>query len=419
MLECGPKLVANPEHLALLRQGVNGWNAWRGKELSIRPDLSGAELIRANLQGAHLSQAHLNGANLSGANLSQARLYDADLSGAHLVDVDFDGRPFNDTNLSGANLGRANLSETNFSRTNFSGANLSGANLSGANLSQANLSGAKLSQARLYEADLSWADLSQTDLSQAHLFRANLSHADLSRADLSRADLSEAGLVETSLVDAALTDCRIYGISAWNVKLSEGTKQHGLIITPVDEPAVTVDDLEVAQFVYLLLHNEKIRNIIDTVGKKGVLLLGRFTEGRIAVLERLRDELRKRGYLPIVFNFDKPETKDFTETVRLLAGLSKFVIADITNPKSAPLELQATVPEIMVPFRPIIEEGEKPFAMLQDLWSKHREWVFEPIYYSSVDALIASLDEKIIQPAEARFVELVKRKADAMGGEHV
>jgi hypothetical protein len=42
-----------------------------------------------------------------------------------------------------------------------------------------------------------------------------------------------------------------------------------------------------------------------------------------------------------------------------------------------------------------------------------------PIYYSSVDALIASLDEKIIQPAEARFVELLKRKADTMGGEHI
>jgi hypothetical protein len=137
------------------------------------------------------------------------------------------------------------------------------------------------------------------------------------------------------------------------------------------------------------------------------------------VLERLRDGLRERGYLPIVFNFDKPETKDFTETVRLLAGLSKFVGADITNPKSAPLELQAAVPEIMVPFRPIIEEGEKPFAMLQDLWIKHREWMFEPIYYSSVDALIASLDEKIIRPAEQRFAELLARKAETMKGEHV
>jgi hypothetical protein len=149
---------------------------------------------------------------------------------------------------------------------------------------------------------------------------------------------------------------------------NERTKQQGLIITPQDEPDVTVDDLEVAQFVYLLLHNEKIRRVVDTVGKKGVLLLGRFTEGRIEVLERLREELRNRDYLPIVFNFDKPETKDFTETVRLLAALSRFVIADVTIPKSAPLELQATVPEIMIPFLPIIEEGQEPFAMLTDLW---------------------------------------------------
>jgi hypothetical protein len=42
----------------------------------------------------------------------------------------------------------------------------------------------------------------------------------------------------------------------------------------------------------------------------------------------------------------------------------------------------------MVPFQPIIEKGEKPFAMLQDLWIKHRNWVFEPIEYSSVDRLI-------------------------------
>jgi hypothetical protein len=102
--------------------------------------------------------------------------------------------------------------------------------------------------------------------------------------------------------------------------LSERTKQQGLIITPEGEPAVIVDDLEVAQFVYLLLHNEKIRRVIDTVGNKAVPLLGRFTEGRIVVLERLREELRNRGYLPIVFNFDKPETKDFTETVRLFLG---------------------------------------------------------------------------------------------------
>ena len=114
-----------------------------------------------------------------------------------------------------------------------------------------------------------------------------------------------------------------------------------------------------------------------------------------------------------VFNFDKPETKDFTETVRLLAGLSKFVIVDVTDPKPVPLELQATVLQVIVPFLPIIENGQEPFAMLEDLW-KYRDWVFEPLHYSSADALMADLDGKIIQPAEIRFAELLARKAEKM-----
>jgi hypothetical protein len=36
-----------------------------------------------------------------------------------------------------------------------------------------------------------------------------------------------------------------------------------------------------------------------------------------------------------------------------------------------------------------------------------------------VDALIASFDEKIIMPAEVRFAELLARKAETMGGEHI
>jgi hypothetical protein len=198
--------------------------------------------------------------------------------------------------------------------------------------------------------------------------------------------------VNTDLTDADLTGCRIYGISAWNLKLA-GAKQQNLIITPENEPEITVDNIEVAQFIYLLLHNAKIRDVIDTIGKKGVLVLGRFTEGRMVVLERLRDKLRDLGFVPMVFNFDKPETKDFTETVRLLCGLSKFVIVDITNPRSSPLELQATVSDYMVPFIPILQKGdeENPFAMLVDLKNKH-DWVLQPVIrYPTVDRLIEVL----------------------------
>lgn len=163
-----------------------------------------------------------------------------------------------------------------------------------------------------------------------------------------------------------------------------------------------------------MLNSAKIRNVIDTIGKKGVLLLGRFTCGRLAILERLRDELRKRDFVPMVFNFDRPDTKDFTETVRLLAGLSRFVIADITNPRSAPLELQAIVPEYMIPFVPILEKGEEPFAMFKDLWLKHRAWVLDPIRYPSLDRLVELLDSEIVQPAEIRFTELLELRANRM-----
>ena len=82
-----------------------------------------------------------------------------------------------------------------------------------------------------------------------------------------------SSLVEAGLTGADLTGCRIYGVSAQCLKL-EGAKQQYLVVTSYGEPEITVDNIEVAQFVYLLLHNEKIRDVIDTIGKKGVLLLG-------------------------------------------------------------------------------------------------------------------------------------------------
>jgi hypothetical protein len=49
---------------------------------------------------------------------------------------------------------------------------------------------------------------------------------------------------------------------------------------------------------------------------------------------QIREELRKRDYLPVLYDFEKPTTKSVTETVSLLAHLARFVIADITDAKS-------------------------------------------------------------------------------------
>jgi hypothetical protein len=42
---------------------------------------------------------------------------------------------------------------------------------------------------------------------------------------------------------ANLTGCRVYGVSAWGLKLTKRTKQQNLVITPSQEPKVTVDNI--------------------------------------------------------------------------------------------------------------------------------------------------------------------------------
>jgi hypothetical protein len=74
--------MANPEHLDILKQGVEVWNAWRDQNEDIRPDLSGA-----NLTGANLTGAYLTGVDLIGANLSEVRLYETAFGDTNLTAV--------------------------------------------------------------------------------------------------------------------------------------------------------------------------------------------------------------------------------------------------------------------------------------------------------------------------------------------
>ena len=192
-----------------------------------------------------------------------------------------------------------------------------------------------------------------------------------------------------------------------------------LVITKKDKPKVMVDNLEVAQFIYLLLNNEKIRDIIDTIGEKGVLILGRFTEERKAVLDAIRDRLRELGFVPMMFDFERPSQRDFTETIKTLAGMSRFIIADITNPKSSPLELQATMPDYMIPFVPIIQEDEEPFAMFRDLKQKYGEWVLDVLEYDSAAHLLQALEKAVVKPALEKADLLLLKKAEAIRKRHV
>src|ERR1017187_5479342 len=292
----------------------------------------------------------------------------------------------------------ADLSGATLSKVNLSKAKLNGADLFGATLTIAGLSNADLS-----ESDLSGADLTVSNLTRTDLTRADLSGADLSEADLSLAYLISATLVRTNLTKANLTGCWVYGLAAWDVQL-EGATQKDLVITTQGEPLVTVDNLEVAQFIYLLLNNQKIRHVIDTITSKVVLILGRFTPDRKPILDAIRDELRKRDYLPVLFDFEKPSNRDITETVSTLAHMARFVIADLSDPKSIPQELMTIVPALpSVPVQPLLLASQHEYGMFEHF--KRYPWVLEPYLYEDQDRLLAALTEKVIGPAEAKAKE--------------
>jgi uncharacterized protein YjbI with pentapeptide repeats len=409
--------LANPEHLAKLKEGVESWNLWRKGNLGIRPDLkemhfhgadlkeanlSQASLWKANLGWAELSRADLSGSNLCYADLGTASLKEANLGGAHLSSARLAGANFSGADLRGADLSRADIYEADLT-----GTDLRGADLYRADIREADLTGADLRGARLDRAMLIGGNLTRANLRGAHLVAASLVRSNLSGADLSGADLREVTLVETNLEGANLTDCSVYGISAWNVKL-EGAIQSNLVITPSGESPIQVDNLEVAQFIYLLLNNEKIRDVIDTIGKKAVLILGRFTPERKAVLDAIRDALRHHGYLPILFDFEKPSTRDTQETIATLAGIARFIIADITDPKSVPQELASIVPNLpSVPVQPLLQAGYEPWGMYDHIRRYH--WVLPLVLYENQEALLTDLEPKVIVPAEEKAKEQARR----------
>jgi hypothetical protein len=364
------------KHLDILAQGVKHWNDWRSHNRDVVPDLGSADLSGRNLEHIDLSDADLhhatlNGAILNGANLASANLSDAELHGAWLMLA----------KLPSANLQEAYCHSANFNHAILAGANLRGTTFRAADLQMANLDGA--------------------DLTGANLLRANLAAASLRDADLSHANLLRAQLVDTDLHNATLNGCNVYGISVWDIR-GKIREQKDLVITPPSAPSVTVDNLEVAQFIYLLLQNPKIRDIIDTVTSRVVLILGRFSDERKAVLDALRRELRERGLAPVLFDFDKPANKDTTGTVETLARMARMVIADLTDPSSIPHELATVVPYLRTtPVLPLRLKGSSGYSMFDDLLAYDR-WVLPVHHYENAEALIAEL-AAVLAPAEERL----------------
>jgi hypothetical protein len=151
--------MPNPEHLQILKQGVEAWNQWREQNRVFQPDLSGADLSGENLSAADLYEAKLTLADLTGVYLRDAYLRKADLSLANLYQADLSGADLSRATLWGAKLPDASLVQAYLSHAEFIGADLTGASLIGANLTGATLRNADVSKVWLHETVFTDTDL--------------------------------------------------------------------------------------------------------------------------------------------------------------------------------------------------------------------------------------------------------------------
>ena len=141
--------MANPEHVEILKQGVEVWNAWREKHPDIQPNLSGwratpREIFDSIHHPENKKQVYLPGVDFMGANLDGARLEGAILRVARLDDVDASKTNFDNADMYRVSFRRANLQEASFRDAMIWGAYFDGADLAEANLERASIGSSEL-----------------------------------------------------------------------------------------------------------------------------------------------------------------------------------------------------------------------------------------------------------------------------------
>lgn len=303
------------DHVTRILEGAKAWNAWRGEQ---RYPLSFTtpNWYKGLTKGQNLF-------DFSEINLSDITIYNAFAEGL---------------NLSGGIFHRTHFEEGDFSR-----------------------------------ADFSNAVFVDTKFNKTILTNANFEGASFVNCNLNRVNLTQANFCVKEIRDTV-----VYGISAWDLLTCDDMQQSNLVIERTYDLysdlisngriPLSVDNIELAQFIHYLSNHKKMRDTLNILNAKGVLLLGRFNDGGLERLYKLREWLQQKGYMPMIFDFARPDSLDLTETIITMSGLSKFIVADLSG-GSVPHELYA----INSNFRkPVVAYSKgSAYAMFHDLKRKN------------------------------------------------
>lgn len=313
--------------------------------------------------------------------------------------------------------GVGDLQVKGMNRINFSGMNLSSISVSGAFAEGLNLQGSVFEDSHFEEGDFSRANFSGATFRNTKFNKTILTGAFFDDATFVNCNLNRVNLVGASFHIKEITETVVYGIAAWDMQTSDDMKQSKLVIEKTyalysdliqqGKVPMMVDDIELAQFVYYLSNHKKIRDALNILNDRGVLLLGRFKDGGLERLYSMREWFQGKGYMAMIFDFLRPDNLSLTETVVTMAGLSKFVVVDLSG-SSIPAELQSILSQIK---KPVLAFGD-PYALFPDL--------ADQTYVISIEGdeskLLHNLEDNLSELERLhteRIMQLAKRYAKA------
>lgn len=168
--------MANPDHLAILKEGVEVWNEWRKSNKETAPNLDGANLRGIKLLGCDFSKTNLANALFEGSilhksNFEKANLINTDFSEAQMIGAIFknvglrEGR-FVNTDLSLVDFSDVVADYAVFQSTNFSGSVFSHVAIIGSNLSEASFRDALVSFSQIENTELLSTDFTDSMFGQ-------------------------------------------------------------------------------------------------------------------------------------------------------------------------------------------------------------------------------------------------------------
>ncbi len=309
--------------------------------------------------------------------------------------------------------GRGGVQLKGLNRLDFSGMNLSGVLVQRAFAEGLNLRDSIFEDAHFEEGDFSRANFSGATFRNTKFNKTILTGAVFDGATFVNCSLNRVNLVEASFRVKEITETVVYGLSAWDMAVDEESKQSKLVIEKTydlysdliaqGKVPMTVDDIELAQFIHYLSNHKKMRDTINVLTDRGVLLLGRFKNGGLERLYTLREFLQGKRYMPMIFDFERPASSSLIDTVVTMAGLAKFIVADLSGP-SVGQELTAILKAMR---KPVFAFGPS-HALLGDLEDSSGTAIVMGDEANPVKSLEESLPELEKLHAE-RIVQLARR----------